>query len=225
MTKVNYYTLLGLDIKATDAEIRNNYRKLARLYHPDLNKGKMYHEKFVAINQAYSVLRDETSRRAYDYTLREQEKDDKSNVTFSSNYTPRNKETVTVNTNTAPSGKYYQKAQNSVQDKNRFTVHYKLAVGAFNEKSYVKAMKEIDLALDNMSKSDIGHELKGDIFMVYANYQEARKEYELALEYCKKSNLNRPKLEAKLKESLEKMKPEKKNIFSRLKRKLFETEE
>ena len=210
MGKNNYYKVLGVDSKATDAEIRTNYRKLARLYHPDLNKGRLYHEKFVAINQAYSVLRDETSRRAYDFQLREAE---------NAAETPK----VTYGTHTYPNANSYQQmSKNSVQDKNKYTEHFAAAKKAFGEKSFVKAMKEVDLALNYNDKSYMAHELKGDIFVIYSNYEEAQKEFELAFKYNK---INNPKIKAKIDTCIEKQKPEKKGFFSRLKNKLFEVDD
>src|SRR3954469_8910994 len=60
----DYYKILGVDRKADDASIKSAYRKLARKYHPDVNKGK--DERFKEINEAYEVLSDPEKRRRYD---------------------------------------------------------------------------------------------------------------------------------------------------------------
>src|SRR5919199_6150702 len=60
----DYYKILGVDRKADDAAIKSAYRKLARKYHPDVNKGK--DERFKEINEAYEVLSDPEKRRRYD---------------------------------------------------------------------------------------------------------------------------------------------------------------
>ena len=54
----DYYETLGIKRDATEAEIKSAYRKLARKYHPDVNKTKEAEEKFKEINEAYEVLGD-----------------------------------------------------------------------------------------------------------------------------------------------------------------------
>jgi curved DNA-binding protein len=63
----DYYKILGVDKKATEKEIRQTYRKLARKYHPDVNPGdKASEEKFKEINEANEVLSDPEKRKKYD---------------------------------------------------------------------------------------------------------------------------------------------------------------
>jgi curved DNA-binding protein len=63
----DYYKILGVDKKATEAQIKKAYRKLARQYHPDMNPGdKKAEEHFKQINEAYEVLSDPERRRKYD---------------------------------------------------------------------------------------------------------------------------------------------------------------
>jgi DnaJ-class molecular chaperone len=63
----DYYQILGVDRKASAAEIQKAYRKLARKYHPDMNPDdKSAKEKFQKIQQAYDVLNDADKRRLYD---------------------------------------------------------------------------------------------------------------------------------------------------------------
>jgi curved DNA-binding protein len=63
----NYYEILGVPRNATDKDIRQAYRKLARQHHPDVNPGdKTSEEKFKQINEAHSVLLDPEKRRKYD---------------------------------------------------------------------------------------------------------------------------------------------------------------
>src|ERR687888_1888843 len=60
----DYYGILGVDRKADDKTIKSAYRKLARKYHPDVNKGQ--DARFKEINEAYEVLSDPEKRRRYD---------------------------------------------------------------------------------------------------------------------------------------------------------------
>ena len=62
----DFYKVLGVSKDATDAEITKAYRKLARKYHPDLNKTKEAEEKFKDISEAYDVLSNKENRQKYD---------------------------------------------------------------------------------------------------------------------------------------------------------------
>lgn len=63
----DYYRVLGVDKKAKADEIKKAYRKLARKYHPDVNKDdQQAEERFKDINEAYEVLSDPEKREKYD---------------------------------------------------------------------------------------------------------------------------------------------------------------
>ena len=63
----SYYDVLGLSRKASEKDVRQAYRKLAREHHPDVNRGdKASEEKFKQINEAYGVLSDAEKRQKYD---------------------------------------------------------------------------------------------------------------------------------------------------------------
>ena len=63
----SYYDVLDVDKRATDKDIRQAFRRLARKYHPDLNPDdKEAEAKFKEINEANEVLSDAESRKKYD---------------------------------------------------------------------------------------------------------------------------------------------------------------
>lgn len=62
----DYYEILGVKRESSEAEIKSAYRKLARKFHPDVNKTKEAEQKFKDINEAYEVLSDKEKRQRYD---------------------------------------------------------------------------------------------------------------------------------------------------------------
>ncbi|NPV06328.1 MAG: molecular chaperone DnaJ [Anaerolineae bacterium] len=62
----DYYEVLGVPRNADPEDIRRAYRRLAREYHPDVNRSPEAAETFKAVNEAYHVLSDPERRRAYD---------------------------------------------------------------------------------------------------------------------------------------------------------------
>ncbi|WP_106497100.1 molecular chaperone DnaJ [Lentibacillus sp. Marseille-P4043] len=66
MSKRDYYDVLGVGKDASKEEIKKSYRKLARKYHPDVNKEEDAADKFKEAKEAYEVLSNEQKRTQYD---------------------------------------------------------------------------------------------------------------------------------------------------------------
>ncbi|HEY60327.1 MAG TPA: molecular chaperone DnaJ [Anaerolineae bacterium] len=66
MEKRDYYEVLGIARSASQDEIKSAFRRLARQYHPDVNKAADAEERFKEINEAFAVLSDQEKRSIYD---------------------------------------------------------------------------------------------------------------------------------------------------------------
>jgi len=66
----NYYTILGIDQRASTTEVKAAYKKLALRYHPDKNPDKKEaEERFKLLHEAYKTLSDLGKRKKHDLTL------------------------------------------------------------------------------------------------------------------------------------------------------------
>lgn len=65
-TKRDYYEVLGVDRSASKEDLKRAYRRMARKFHPDVNKDSGSDERFKEINEAYEVLSNDSTRAAYD---------------------------------------------------------------------------------------------------------------------------------------------------------------
>ncbi|HEY9770228.1 MAG TPA: J domain-containing protein [Coleofasciculaceae cyanobacterium] len=63
---MNHYQVLQVNLKATQQEIKQSYRRLAKQFHPDSQNEVQNSDKIIAINAAYEVLGNSNSRRLYD---------------------------------------------------------------------------------------------------------------------------------------------------------------
>jgi molecular chaperone DnaJ len=66
MAEKDYYAILGVSKSASADELKSAYKKMAKKWHPDINKAPEATEKFKEVNEAYSVLSDANKRAQYD---------------------------------------------------------------------------------------------------------------------------------------------------------------
>ena len=69
----DYYKVMGVNRDATPKDIKTAYRRLARKYHPDLNKEPAAESQFKELGEAYEVLKDPEKRKIYDQYGSEQQ--------------------------------------------------------------------------------------------------------------------------------------------------------
>jgi molecular chaperone DnaJ len=66
MTQRDYYEILGVPRSASAEDLKSAFRRLARQFHPDVNKAEDAEERFKEVNEAYAILSDPDKRAAYD---------------------------------------------------------------------------------------------------------------------------------------------------------------
>lgn len=65
----SHYATLGVSQQATQDDVKRAFRKLARTFHPDVNRAPQAAERFKAVAAAYEVLSDTDQRRRYDASI------------------------------------------------------------------------------------------------------------------------------------------------------------
>ena len=100
---MNYYEILGVKRDATIQEIKKAYKKLAKKWHPDLNRDniKVAEEKMKEINVAYTTLSDEVARIDYNKKLDAESKTSTKTDSSAKNETPRTSRKTSTTTSSA----------------------------------------------------------------------------------------------------------------------------
>lgn len=100
----NHYEILGISRNASQEQIKQAYRKLSKKHHPDVSDGSKESEKiFLEVQEAYTVLKDSTTRDVYDASL------DSANRSGTHKNDPVNK------TRKQPSAKSYEFNMNNIE--------------------------------------------------------------------------------------------------------------
>ncbi|MDC4182643.1 DnaJ domain-containing protein [Mycoplasma bradburyae] len=117
----NYYEVLGVAETASKEDIKRAFRRLAREYHPDVNKSPDAEAKFKEINRAYTILGTETSRFDFDRRFKQRRQTTTSAASF---FQQRNSTSTNVSRNNQ---NYYQILNVSETDSiDKITIQYKM---------------------------------------------------------------------------------------------------
>lgn len=98
---------MGINNNAEKIEIKRAYRKLAKKYHPDMNKDSNAEAKFIEISDAYQILYNDTTRQEYDRMLVNKQRD--KDLKYQYNKQNRSHNTYTYQTYNQPRSSYYHR--------------------------------------------------------------------------------------------------------------------
>lgn len=173
----DYYKILGVPRTATAAEIKRNYRELARKYHPDVFRDKRAGARaFVRITEAYKTLIDPEKRRAYDSTLDE------------------------ITQVVPPPGSTYRSSPGSTRPQGRSRAQevqrlVKEAEMAFIRKRLDDAISFCRMALKQDATCARAHAILGDVYRARKLFDHAINEYNYAVQYDPSDKDSEKKLE------------------------------
>ena len=120
--KKNYYEVLEISYKATQAEIKESYRKLVKIYHPDANHDRDTTKEFQIISEAYTILSDPAKRREYDLSIR----DFNSSNSYRQNTNTYSSNSYRQNTNTySQQDTSYRNNNKNNYSKNKYNYKYR----------------------------------------------------------------------------------------------------
>lgn len=160
----DYYDILEIDSTASDKEVRDAFRRLTKLYHPDKHSNSKHsHKKYIKIVEAFNVLSDNNNRQQYDMERggNAQPFSRSYNNRESSNYSRRDNYKM-------PYTNYFLNSTEHCAD-------YLSEVGLsyLNAQNYEKAVEYFDLALNGYPRKPIYYIYKGEVLLKLNLIKEA----------------------------------------------------
>jgi molecular chaperone DnaJ len=150
---VNYYQTLEVSQKATQKEIKQAYRRLAKCCHPDLNSKTVNKEKIIEVNAAYEILGDPQRRRSYDRQLRSGYSED----SF-----------IRREQRTAQAQESYQRARKKEREADDRQIRWVREVYLPVSKLINSIIKPLDAEIENLS----GDPFDDELMSLFQNYLE-----------------------------------------------------
>lgn len=151
MSESNHYDTLDVNPKATATEIKQAYRRLAKLFHPDSKRETADSDKIIQVNAAYEVLGDPNRRRSYDQQLRYSQPQSQS----------RNRQQRTAEAQTS-----YQRHRQTAQDADAQLSEWLQQVYRPVNRLISRILNPLDAQLDELSADPFDDELMAD-FQTY----------------------------------------------------------
>ncbi|HEY9811024.1 MAG TPA: DnaJ domain-containing protein [Halomicronema sp.] len=149
MADSNHYQTLQVSPKATQTEIKQAYRRLAKQFHPDSNQSSASHEHIVSLNAAYEILGDTQNRQSYDRQL----------------FSP----TTNRQQRTANAQKHYQQRRETEQDTDKQLQQWMRQVYKPVNQKLVSILKPLKSKIEELSADPFDDELL-EAFQTYINH-------------------------------------------------------
>ncbi len=162
MANHNHYDTLKVSPTATQAEIKQAYRRLVKLLHPDSNQKTASHEEIVRLNGAYEILSDPQKRQSYDQGLHLHRGVSPKTSYESTRKTSRQEHTVNVHQ------QYRQQRQNSHNADQHLQQWLQIVYRPVNQLLY-RILDPIDRKVEDLSADPFDDELIED-FQTYLNH-------------------------------------------------------
>ncbi|MBP5093568.1 MAG: DnaJ domain-containing protein [Abditibacteriota bacterium] len=191
----DHYKTLGVSKDATTAEIKSRYRKLVRVYHPDVAKDKeKAHKIFVKITEAYHILVDPTARGAYDFELRQEKERENPysgpHATYSyadSSYNPASRQTQQrrqqrKRTTAETTRRTHAASKNRREPTKAEKEYLARAKKHLGKKEYAQALSNCRIALQMNNDYAEAFVLMGDTYAAMGDLNSASGAYDSALD-------------------------------------------
>ncbi len=161
---VDYYEVLEIDPSASEKEVKDAFRRLTKLYHPDKHSNsKQSHNKYLKIVDAFNVLSNRNRRVQYDLERRtktSQEKSFKQGSPFSSQGAPFSSKSYKRDN--------YKKDYSSIftySSEQNADYLYDVGLSYLNAQFYDKSIRYFDLAIEQYPRKPVYYLRKGEVLM------------------------------------------------------------